>query len=69
MASRLWLVPFWNDASATNILVGAVLGLLLAILFFVEHNITGVLLTKPSNQLYKGTSFHWDLAVVAISSE
>lgn len=66
VAQRSWVVPFWEHGSVEVVLAGAILGLLLAVLFFVEQNITGVLLTKPGNQLFKGASFHYDLAIVAV---
>ena len=94
---RPWLVPFTEDVSPTMVAISAVLGALLALLFFVEQvsvlyatlardvgcvvvtvrvlltslavpqNITVMLMNKESNHL-KGTSYHYDMAIIGVLS-
>ena len=44
---RQWLVEFWTLTDAAAIGQSLLYGLLLALLFFVEQNITSVMLAKP----------------------
>mmetsp|Transcript_1410 Transcript_1410/g.3149 ORF Transcript_1410/g.3149 Transcript_1410/m.3149 type:complete len:987 (-) Transcript_1410:472-3432(-) len=63
--TRDWVVPFWD---VTPAVVGNTswLGLLLAVLFFIEGNATNQLVCKPSNRLKKGPAFHLDMLVTAL---
>ncbi|XP_032806254.1 solute carrier family 4 member 11 isoform X1 [Petromyzon marinus] len=42
------------------------IGFLLSILFFMEHTMAASLTNAPHNRLKKGTSYHWDLLLVAV---
>jgi sodium borate transporter 11 len=59
------LVPLL-DAPVWAIFLCAALGLSLSILFYVDQNVSARLTNHPSNKLRKGSSYHWDLFVVAI---
>lgn len=54
----LWGVPPWLIAAA------ALPGALVAVLIFLDQNITIRIIHSPENKLKKGDSYHWDLAVV-----
>lgn len=41
--------------------IGAVLGFLLAILFFMDQNITAAYVNRPENKVKKGSAYHLDL--------
>ena len=64
-SGRSWVVPLF-DIKVQHIFLAAVSGLLLATLFFLDQNISSVLVNKPENKLKKGVGYHLDLAVVAI---
>ncbi len=62
---RAWLVdlsatPMWARGAA------AAPALLLAILLYLDQNITVRLVNSPSNQLKKGGGYHLDLSVIAV---
>ncbi|XP_062325064.1 sodium bicarbonate transporter-like protein 11 isoform X2 [Osmerus eperlanus] len=54
------LAPF-EKLSAINVLSAMGLGLLLAILIFIDQTIVVSLTNAPENRLLKGTAYHWDL--------
>ncbi|KAK3788995.1 hypothetical protein RRG08_039603 [Elysia crispata] len=41
------------------------LGFCLSLLFFMDQNISSALVNSPQNKMQKGTSYHWDLLVIA----
>ncbi len=49
----IWIVSFFPAA-------------LLAVLVFVDQNITARLVNNPQHKLTKGPAYHWDLALVAV---
>ncbi|XP_076446282.1 solute carrier family 4 member 11-like [Babylonia areolata] len=64
-------VSLFNVADLTSLPVGAVfgamgLGFCLSLLFFMDQNISATMVNAPQNKMKKGTSFHWDLMVVAL---
>ncbi|OWF45125.1 sodium bicarbonate transporter-like protein 11 isoform X2 [Mizuhopecten yessoensis] len=59
------LVPF-HKLSWGAVLGGMGLGFCLSLLFFMDQNISAALVNSPQNKMKKGTSYHWDLVVVAI---
>ncbi len=62
---RPWLVnPF--RAPVWIWLVSFFPALLLAVLVFVDQNITARLVNSPQHKLTKGPAYHWDLALVAV---
>eukprot|EP00658_Telonema_sp_P-2_P072219 TRINITY_DN61392_c0_g1_i1.p1 TRINITY_DN61392_c0_g1~~TRINITY_DN61392_c0_g1_i1.p1 ORF type:complete len:450 (+),score=98.78 TRINITY_DN61392_c0_g1_i1:111-1460(+) len=63
---RDWLIKFWNLTDMAAVGQSILYGLLLALLFFVEQNITSVMLAKPENKLQKGPAFHWDMFCVGL---
>ena len=65
-SGRAWIVPFWELTDTSALGQALLYGLLLALLFFVEQNITSVMLDKPENKLAKKPSFHWDMFLVGI---
>nr|AKN21411.1 slc4a-5 [Schmidtea mediterranea] len=48
------------------ILSCAALGFPLSLLFFMDQNIASSMVNSPSNKLKKGSTFHWDLFIVAL---
>jgi hypothetical protein len=54
----LWSVPSWAIAAA------ALPGALVAVLVFLDQNITIRIIHSPENKLRKGDAYHWDLALV-----
>ncbi len=62
---RPWLVnPF--RAPVWIWIVSFFPALLLAVLVFVDQNITARLVNSPQHKLTKGPAYHWDLALVAV---
>lgn len=63
---RPWIVPFVSEATGEIVGWGALMGFMLALLFFLEQNITVMLMNKESNRLVKGTAYHYDMLWVAL---
>jgi len=61
--ARSWVISWWSAPPAA-VGYGAIFGLLLATLFFVEQNITQVLMQAPANRLTKHIPLHYDLFIV-----
>jgi hypothetical protein len=53
-------LPGWVIAGA------ALPGLLVALLVYLDQNITVRIIQSPQNHLEKGTSYHWDLTLVGV---
>lgn len=62
---RSWLVPLF-DIQIQYIFLAAVSGALLATLFFLDQNISSMLVNKPENKLTQGPGYYLDLVVVSI---
>lgn len=62
---RSWLVPLF-DIQVQYIFLAAVSGALLATLFFLDQNISSMLVNKPENKLKKGPGYYLDLVVVSV---
>lgn len=62
---RSWLVPLF-DIQVQYIFLAAVSGALLATLFFLDQNISSMLVNKPENKLTKGPGYYLDLVVVSV---
>lgn len=46
--------------------IAALLGFLLAVLFFMDQNITAAYVNRPENKLQKGSAYHWDLLAMGL---
>ncbi len=64
-SGRRWLVPVF-DLSVKYIFLAFVSGLLLAMLFFLDQNISSILVNRRENKLRKGPGYNLDLIVVSI---
>ncbi|CDF32307.1 putative sodium bicarbonate cotransporter [Chondrus crispus] len=64
-SGRSWLVPLF-DIQIQYIFLAAVSGALLATLFFLDQNISSMLVNKPENKLKQGPGYYLDLVVVSI---
>ena len=62
---RNWLVPLF-DIEVKWIFLASVSGALLATLFFLDQNISSMLVNKPENKLTKGPGYYLDLVVVSV---
>ena len=64
---RPWLADPW-DPALPNWVKFAALGpaILVAVLVFLDQNITARLVNSPDHQLHKGTAYHLDLALVGL---
>lgn len=62
---RPWLIPLF-DIEVKYIFLALVSGVLLATLFFLDQNISSILVNKPENRLKKGPGYYLDLVVVSI---
>lgn len=62
---RPWLVPLF-DIKVQFIFLALVSGALLATLFFLDQNISSMLVNKPENRLKKGPGYYLDLVVVSV---
>ncbi len=64
-SGRPWLVPVWGVPSWV-IAAAAIPGALVAVLVFLDQNITIRIIHSPENKLRKGDAYHWDLALVGV---
>jgi len=62
---RPWIVPIFNLGVGPIFLAG-VSGLLLATLFFLDQNISSILVNRAENKLKKGPGYNLDLVIVSI---
>jgi len=62
---RSWVVPLF-DLPAQFIALAVVSAVLLAALFFLDQNISALLVNRHENRLLKGPGYHLDLLIVAI---
>eukprot|EP00177_Eucheuma_denticulatum_P002503 GFKZ01004496.1.p1 GENE.GFKZ01004496.1~~GFKZ01004496.1.p1 ORF type:complete len:801 (-),score=116.98 GFKZ01004496.1:1301-3703(-) len=62
---RPWLVPLF-EIKVQFIFLALVSGALLATLFFLDQNISSMLVNKPENRLKKGPGYYLDLVVVSV---
>lgn len=62
---RSWIVPLF-DIKVQYIFLALVSGTLLAMLFFLDQNISSMLVNKAENKLKKGPGYYLDLVVVSI---
>lgn len=60
-----WLVSLF-EIKVQHIFLALVSGALLATLFFLDQNISSMLVNKPENRLEKGPGYYLDLVVVSI---
>jgi hypothetical protein len=60
---RAWLVPLGGVPPWVPV-VAIVPALLVALLVFMDQNVTVRIIQSPSNALKKGSAYHWDLVVV-----
>lgn len=64
-SGRAWIVPIFQ-LKVQYILLSLVSGLLLATLFFLDQNISSILVNRRENKLKKGPGYNLDLVVVAV---
>lgn len=64
-SGRPWLVPL-GGLPLWVMLACAGPALLVAILVFLDQNVTVRIVQNPDNQLRRGSSYHWDLVVVGL---
>ena len=64
LVGRLWSAPQLGQASV--VLTAALLGFMLAILFYIDQNICGAMVNNAPFKLKKGDYFHLDLLVLAL---
>jgi len=62
---RSWLVDI-GELDAGNGFIAVFPALLLCILFFLDHNTTGLLVNRPENRLTKGAAYHLDFLSLAV---
>lgn len=65
-ADYRWSFATLHSLTPAAILLSAVLGFALSILFFIDQNVSAALVSTPSNRLTKGDAYHWDLLVVGL---
>lgn len=63
-SGRNWLVPFLR-LPIQYVFLAMISGMLLATLFFLDQNISSMLVNKPWNKLEKGSGYYLDLVIVA----
>lgn len=64
-SGRAWFIPLF-DISVQHIFLALVSGALLAMLFFLDQNISSMLVNKVENKLRKGPGYNLDLVIVSI---
>ena len=55
-----------DSLSRNSILIAFALSIALSVLFFMDQNITTLLIHQPTNNLKKPAAYHLDLLVLAI---
>lgn len=63
--SQNWLVPLFN-IKVQYVFLALVSGILLAMLFFIDQNVSSMLVNKIENKLRKGPGYYLDLVVVSV---
>lgn len=64
-SGRSWIVPIFN-IGAGPVFLALVSGLLLATLFFLDQNISSILVNRSENKLRKGPGYNLDLVIVSV---
>lgn len=64
-SGRAWFVPLF-DIGVKHIFLALVSGILLATLFFLDQNISSMLVNRFENKLRKGPGYYIDLVVVSV---
>lgn len=64
-SGRAWLVPLF-DLNIKFIMLAGVSGILLSTLFFLDQNISSILVNRAENKLRKGPGYYLDLVVVSV---
>lgn len=62
---RSWFVDL-TDLPGYAIAVAFLLGMVLTILFFFDHNVSSLLAQTPEMKLRKGSAYHWDFFIVGV---
>jgi boron transporter len=66
-SGRPWFVDL-GDIPPWGIFAAAFPGLIVAVLFFFDHNVSCIIAQHHEYGLKKGTAFHWDFFIVGISN-
>lgn len=64
-SGRAWLVPL-GGVPAWVAIGSAVPALFVAVLVFMDQNVTVRIVQNPENKLARGSAYHWDLVVVGL---
>lgn len=64
-SGRPWFVPLF-DLNIKFIMLAGVSGILLSTLFFLDQNISSILVNRAENKLRKGPGYYLDLVVVSV---
>lgn len=64
-SGRSWLVNF-GDIPAWGVFAAVFPGMIIALLFFFDHNVSSIIAQHRDYGLRKGTAFHWDYFVVGV---
>lgn len=59
-------LPNFNHVDVNIILISSLIGFMLAVLFYIDQNVCGVMVNNAPYRLEKGNYFHLDLFVLAI---
>ncbi|XP_070544540.1 solute carrier family 4 member 11-like [Ptychodera flava] len=65
-SNDIFTIPKYTSHGYIHLFASLGLGLSLALMVLMEHNITGSVVNSPENKLKKGTSYHWDLLLCGI---
>jgi boron transporter len=64
-SGRPWLVDLL-DIPVYGVFAAMLPGMIIAILFFFDHNISSLFAQTPKYRLVRGSSFHWDICLMGI---
>ena len=56
----------FKSLTVESVFVSMALGFALSLLFFMDQNISAAMVNNPSNNLKKGSAYHWDLLIVGV---
>lgn len=55
-----------QSLTLTSLFIAFGLGIALSVLFYMDQNITTLIIHQPTNNLQKSPAYHWDLLVLGL---
>jgi boron transporter len=66
-ADRPWIVNPLQDMGAAGVVGAMIPGLMIFLLFIIDHNVSSILTQSPKFRLKKPPAYHWDFFVLGLT--